>query len=455
MKKLILPLLLVLFFLALYFPALPGGLTAGDGAELVYGIKNFRTVHPPGYPLYLVLGRAFIRLTGLSWIFGLHFLSALFGAFGLTFFYCFLKLRDISRENVFFAVLTAGFLFPLWSVCTKVEVYSLAFLFFTGSLYFYEKTVDSQWRGYLLWFWVGLSLTHHPVALFNLLLPLDLCRRRKQFPSGLQILLFLLPGLLYLTLLLPTNAPPFNWPLTGNLPALINHMTGGSFHKFFLAGGLRGVLKQLGGILIVQLAAFSPLPAIVLVYGVMGLEGRERWLIFVHLGLIVLLSLYVVPDFSDFLLPAYALCTLYFARGLERVKERFSNYCLAGVIFFCCLTFIIFTVYLDLPYWRSKRPVQWKNYASVVDENVRSGVILSDWYHYAPLRFYQLESGYLKDVRLVSGARLLDKWPRLIKIYRRYNQTVYTTINDWPGAKSWNYKQKGFVYLIKGRRRHG
>lgn len=450
MKRFVFPLLLVLVFSGLYLSALPSGLTPGDGAELIYGIKNFQVVHPPGYPLYLVMNRSLARLTGLSYAWSGHLFSALCGILGLLFLYYYLEKRQLSRSVAAVAVLFTGLVFPFWSVCTKVEVYSLTFLFFTAALYFYEKSLQNGWRGDLLWFWVGLSLTHHPLALFNLPLAADEARQKAWHRLPAKIVLLLGPGLLYLLLLLPGQNGPFNWPQIGNLPALIEHMTGGTFTKFFLAAGGWGVLEQLGGVVAVNFFAFTPLVTLVLIYGLLNLRGREKKLVFLHLGLIGLLALYTVPDFADFLIIAYGLSGIYLARGLEELSTPQGSKFLAGFSVVLLLTFGLSSIYLELPYWPERKQNFWQEYARTAERQVgEQGVIVSDWYHYTPLRFHQLEENYFQPNQLVSAARLLEKWPQLIRVYHRSDRLVYTTFKDWHRPPSWSLKKRGYLFLVR------
>ncbi|MCB1156863.1 MAG: DUF2723 domain-containing protein, partial [Leptospiraceae bacterium] len=131
--------------------------------------------HPPGYPLYTLLGGLFARWPFFTVAFRIHLLNALLGAIGTVLFYfislriCSLRLRSgsisrsISKGSAFFASLILTSSYSYWFQSITAEVYMMNQFFFLLLLYLalllYESFNKKIW--FLFSFIYGLSLSNH------------------------------------------------------------------------------------------------------------------------------------------------------------------------------------------------------------------------------------------------------------------------------------------------------
>src|SRR5260370_5174028 len=154
-------------FFALYARRLAPDLSLlGDSAELVTAAALWGVPHPPGYPLFTLIGHFFASIPSHSLPWRVHLTSAVFhaGAVAATAFATF----TITRSRV--AALAAGFglgiarSFLLGSL--YAEVFALNDLF-TACLFAIafriRRHATSQARNLLLGFafWAGFALAHH------------------------------------------------------------------------------------------------------------------------------------------------------------------------------------------------------------------------------------------------------------------------------------------------------
>ncbi len=111
--------------LALYLATVAPSLPTGDSGEVITAAATFGVAHPPGYPLYVWLGRAWIEL--FAWgnvAFQLNVMSAVFAALaaGLTA----LAVRRLTRSAL--AGLAGGWMLaasaPLWKNAIVAEVFA-------------------------------------------------------------------------------------------------------------------------------------------------------------------------------------------------------------------------------------------------------------------------------------------------------------------------------------------
>lgn len=205
------PLAVFLAFSALYLSGAASGPAGGDTGEYMALAAVGGVAHPPGYPLYTLLLRAFAALVPAGTIaWRASALSALLGAGALAVMHDALR-RLVAPGWALAAVAALGLGFSFWRMATVAEVFAGAALIEALALWVAVR-VHLGWRGPSAAAALGgvaaLGVTHHHTIL--LLAPLfgwalwtiaaDTGGRRSvgAFTAAL------LPGpLLYLTLLLP------------------------------------------------------------------------------------------------------------------------------------------------------------------------------------------------------------------------------------------------------------
>ncbi len=122
------PTLAVAAFL-IYVRTLAPGVFAFDSAELATGAFTLGIVHPPGYPLYLLIAKVFTYLPLQSVAYQLNLMSAFFGA--LTVLLVFKLAQHLTGSIVPAWSAAALFAFSnyFWQLALVAEVYTLETFF--------------------------------------------------------------------------------------------------------------------------------------------------------------------------------------------------------------------------------------------------------------------------------------------------------------------------------------
>jgi len=182
--------------------------TAEDSGELITAAYTLGIAHPPGYPLWCMLGKlfTFIPLGTVAW--RVNLLSAVLGATAVGILA--LLAHRFTRNG--WISLTAALLYGVsrdfWSQCVIAEVYTLNMLFILLVLFLlfrFEDALKTRWL-YLAAFTLGLGLTAHstlgPLAVvffawiflrhrYLFLRPILLLNLCGAFLLGLSIVLYL------------------------------------------------------------------------------------------------------------------------------------------------------------------------------------------------------------------------------------------------------------------------
>jgi hypothetical protein len=146
-----------------YLKTLAPGVYGFDSAELATGVFTQGIVHPPGYPLYLLIGKLFILLPFGDVAYRLNLMSAFFAS--LTVVILFWIIENITGN--FFAAWVSALLFAVsnyfWQMALITEVYTAFTAFLAGDLLIISLWRRTGSRKYLLAFSIlyGLTLTIH------------------------------------------------------------------------------------------------------------------------------------------------------------------------------------------------------------------------------------------------------------------------------------------------------
>ncbi|MFH1278900.1 MAG: DUF2723 domain-containing protein [Candidatus Eisenbacteria bacterium] len=162
LRSLLFGAVVLLFYLATLAPSVP----AGDGGELVTAASLLGVAHPPGYPLYTLLGKIALSIPAGSPAARMNVLSALFAAAAAALLY-----RAVARvTGSDFAALFGGALFAFaptfHAQATAAEVYAPAiFLFLLAPTLLLGEGMRGRVGGA---YGAGLAAAHHPIGLFYL-----------------------------------------------------------------------------------------------------------------------------------------------------------------------------------------------------------------------------------------------------------------------------------------------
>ena len=165
------PALVLIISLFVYLSALCPGISLGDAGELISASYTLGIAHPPGYPVFTLLGKLFTFLP-LGTIAGrINLMAALFGALAGTFLA--LLLIRITKKTAS-GLLALVFVFsPLfWQSSVAAEVYSLNMFFISSLLLLAYRSTGSFLGALFGGLLFGLSLGNHNTML--LFLPLFL-----------------------------------------------------------------------------------------------------------------------------------------------------------------------------------------------------------------------------------------------------------------------------------------
>lgn len=231
----------LVFYLRTLCPTVYGG----DSGELTTVAYTLGIAHPPGYPLYTLVGRLilFVPLASPAMIMNL------FSAFcaSLSVFCLFFIIYDLIAKNstqtkqhlvmAFLGSLIWGFSRTIWNNANAAEVYSLGMALFSAAvLVFLLADKLKKPNLVLLGFYIiGLSLTNHMTAIS--LLPIGIAAglwfRFDLRRWLLAAFALLIPLTLYLYIpIRSANWPIIDWAHPARFEEFINHITSARFRGY-------------------------------------------------------------------------------------------------------------------------------------------------------------------------------------------------------------------------------
>jgi hypothetical protein len=346
--------LVAVVLFALYAATSPRTVSLEDDGLFVLSSYFLGIEHPPGYPLYTLVGHLFSKLPFGSVAYRVHLASAFFGA--LTGAAAWLVARRLipGRLPAYLGAFALGFSPVFWSQAIIAKgTYTLNTFFLLVLVYLGLRACppnappDPRDRFILptMAFLFGLGMSNHwPLML--LVAPafaILLWPRRVEFLTQLPLLLWLVVlGLL-----------PYAWMVYRSLMPLPISFDGplDTFPKFWFfvtRAGYRGVdvslsanwldhvkfIRFLGEQLLVQFAVVGTLVAGVGIAKLRGSFGDRiaAFLVMAFLGPSVVLLLLLNFDYDSasahvyhvYPLPAYAIVALWLGLGFAWMRDRFS-----------------------------------------------------------------------------------------------------------------------------------
>lgn len=199
----------------IYFSTLAPDIYLEDSGELTAAAATLGIVHPPGYPLYLLLGKLFAFLPVGTLGFRLNLMSAVFAvAAAVVLYFAFLELAEIlggtrgAVKSLAWALsLLLGLSFDFWSQAIVAEVYALnTFLAALLILLFLKWWLNRRASTLLaLAFLSGLGIANHQIFAFMVpvLWAIVYLRHKLNFQAAGRLLSLFAAGLsvyLYLPL---------------------------------------------------------------------------------------------------------------------------------------------------------------------------------------------------------------------------------------------------------------
>jgi len=349
--------------LVVYILTLAREVTFVDGGELPAVAATLGIAHPPGYPLFTLIGHLFSKIPVASIAFRVGLLSAVSTALASLLIYR-IGERLLRTETESPAGSTARTMAPLagallfafartpWSQSSMVEVYPLqtllALLFLDACRRGLARSGDAVRHWPWAAFTFSLGLTHHLTAVlllpgFLVLLVCSLVDRfhadpRPRLPVGRTVTALVAPLLLYLYLPIRSSMDPIiNWNYPETLQRFLVHVTARQYHGNLGREGLR--LEELKRFLTEQLPQEATWLFVALAVIGLVVLARRTW----RFTLVTLLSLaaylvynmaYPIHDIRVYYMPALAIGALWAAVGagsLVRLATR-GHWLLAAVV---------------------------------------------------------------------------------------------------------------------------
>jgi tetratricopeptide (TPR) repeat protein len=332
---------------AAYFYTLCPTVFWDDAGELIAACYTLGVPHPPGHPLYTILGKLFTLIPFGSPAMRVNLMSAVFGS--LTCAVMFQVVReliehdeDIRRFSLFggvIAALSAGFTLIMWNQSVLAETTTLHsfFMLLVTLIAFRIDTSDPDDRHMTrrlltFSFIYGLSFTNHVAGLFFMpslcLILLYRLRSRLFRPARFiaMIMLFFLGFIVYAYLPIASRFnPPVDWGNPENLKnfwwVISAKQYAGSLTRtpdmFGVLRGGRNVLETFVANLGILGCAFTALGCVRL--------WKKRKQVVVY-GVLIILILYATSLNTAFIfvymLPAVLMLAIWAGYGVAEMCER-------------------------------------------------------------------------------------------------------------------------------------
>src|SRR3989338_6090208 len=132
----------------------------GDAGELIAAAYTLGIPHPPGYPLYCILGKLFTFIPIGSIAYRTNMMSAFFAAACAGTVYLILRLKEIRKAASAVSAFLLAFSSMFWSQAVISEVYAMNAFFVSATFFIlalWEKTRKTKYL-YLFSFFFGLGI---------------------------------------------------------------------------------------------------------------------------------------------------------------------------------------------------------------------------------------------------------------------------------------------------------
>ena len=420
--------------LLIYLKTIAPGVFGYDSAELATGVYSLGIVHPPGYPLYLLLGKLFSYIPIGNLAYRLNLMSALFASLTAVLLFKLLIFVFRNRIIAWVSVLLFAFSNYYWQMALVAEVYTLHTFFLILNLYILILWQAHGKSLYLFLFAVfyGLSLTDHTSGILFapgfawLVISAREWRWKKAFVYLPIMFLLFLSGLsvyLYLPLRFLAD-PPLNYiqayygkDLT-KMADLFWMVSGQAYRFFAFAYPLAEIPSEILRFFTYLWRNFLGVGVILGIVGIYPLFKMNRRLflalIFLFLGNAIFYINYRVVDKDTMFLPAYLICTVFIAAGLvhlylmvkkEITKKRLfpqAEFLFSSII--CVI--IVLAVVLN---WRwvdlSKTSGPQIFAQEVMQTSADHAFIMVQWSPAVILEYYQIVEGKRTDLTIYNRSR--------------------------------------------------
>jgi hypothetical protein len=425
----------------LYAAGLSPEPTGGDAGEIATAVARLGVIHPTGYPLYTLLGHAwivgfagrpFFALEAMNVALAVLALAAVAGA--VRELVIVLRGPGPAQGAGIVAALALGTSSALFGQVRIVEVYTLSVALVAAVLYCLCRFERTREPAVLAWCGVplGLSVAHHATLVFGLAAAglYLLARLPRAFvacwpghagePARRVLPAWLGCGsaglALYATLpLANATTSAIGWGGIDDFASLLQHASG-QLYLGYLAPDPAQVLSRAAALPAQALGVLTPIGAPLALLGAVGLALRApallaALLLQLALGTAHALS-FAVGDYATYLLPGWVILTVLAGAGLGALLAR-----LPAVLAVASLGVAgagLFALALPRGAELAAATPSVAPYVSAVERVVPPGAVLlvaRDDFVF-PLWYAQHVEGRLRDVAVVNVFMLSIPWYR-------------------------------------------
>jgi hypothetical protein len=488
-KNLIICSLIFAIFLILYTATLMPDVLPADSGEFQRVAATGGLAHPPGYPLYTMLGWLFTQLPlGPSPAWRVNLFSAVTAAATVALVFQTARRMTGSIWGGLAAAPTLGSATTFWATGTKASIRPLTVFFIALCVYalieYRLQIADCRLRAadrYLTLFALSLSLgfTHHYAsmafpaiifAVYLVLVDLTILRQPRRWFKPLAAFALGLLVLLYL-------------PLHGS-PELELTTPVGFFH-YFLGLGFEGdmfavsLLDRLAILPTLLRFQFNTVLLLAALVGALLLLWRDRKRVLLLTGSLVVHTIviltYRAPQTVEYLIPAYVPLALLAGipiKAISNLQSRVSEPAnqriktLSHLRFVVChLMFVAIPIaglanlLAHLPsYAMLSRSHDTRAYAeTLLRDAPADAVVLSNWHWFTPLHYLQEAEGLRPDVSVEyiypEGHSLAQNWVDAIKATIHERPVIITNHYTEYSQLPYRFEPLGQAFLVRAEPR--
>ena len=432
----------------------------GDSGEFALALKTLGICHPPGYPLFTLLGRLavmlipFVRVTFAANIYNV-FIAA---AAATAVYYLFNRYLGSLLAIVFSLLWAFSPLF--WAETAGVEVYPLNILLIILTLIAVESTHNRKWliTAYLF----GFALTNHPTALSILPVLIYLFIKDKAY-RNIKLYPYMaaaiaVAGSMYLYLLIRSSCEPLaNWGNPHNIKLLIDHMTLAqysgwiehSWENIALSAklGYWSLLKSWGWLGLVLAVAG-------IVIGFINYRSRTIIALSILVTLLLLSSSHQALNYEPFYLPAMLVCLILIGNIIAwltlKLRSHTVSYSLFGIGIIAVLILLVYNYHDE----DKSGYTLSEDYSKYILDTANEGILLTagDINSFTTLYLRYVENyrpevevfdrsirltEFIKQAQILEDRQHRDYYSARVDFFRVGNKQIYLAKNQYIYEPDW------------------
>jgi len=463
--------LIFLGSLTFYLCTLAPTLLPADAGEFQLVASLLGVAHPPGYPLYTLLGKLFTLIPLGDLASRVNLLSAVMGALTLALVSWAIRQFTPSPWPGLATALALGGATTFWAQATTAGIRGLTALFTALILVVALAYGRTQEQRYLttLGLAFGLGISHHgslgflalPVGVYLISTDRTLAAHPRKLLKPLATAILGLSVLLYLPLRDAMGAPLAPGDLT-TLRGFAEHVMAqgfrGDMFAFVRPALLPDRLAVLRDILLMQFG--GPLLLAMLIGGVLLLWRTPR--AFVLIGGVLLLSGFVgltyrAPQTVEYLMPAYVCLALLLGGGLGVLLTLPVARSAPSALALLIALILYLGTAQALAHYPSFALLHHDRSARAYAEEILQSappqaMILANWHHFTALRYLQMVEGQRPDITIRyvhprGSTPVPDLWRGEMDRHIRERPVIVTNFYPQFEASPYRFRPLGEAFL--------